>query len=81
MRSRAFTNLKTRHDDEEGETSRWLSPSSSYSFAGDGDLCRYNECIQCEDKSKCGKCGWCPTVEAKRKRAIRRKRGTLFPND
>jgi len=43
-------------------------------------MCDYNHAVQCmvdfEDRD-CQVCGWNPKVEAIRKRAIRRKRGSL----
>lgn len=49
-------------------------PGTNYNF-GDGKngLCRYNNSINCDD-GLCSKCGWNPSVERKRKRAIRRYR-------
>lgn len=50
---------------------QFVPNTGNYRF-GDGKngLCRYNDCVNCED-GYCAECGWNPSVARKRIRRIR----------
>ena len=47
-------------------------PNTNYRFGSvDNGLCLYNDCVMCDEKGGCKRCGWNPVVAMRRVEKVR----------
>lgn len=59
----------------------FVPPTGKYKFSNNPVTCRYNDSVDCDRKTPCGKCGWNPAVAELRSQDIRRRLGLVKDKD